>query len=380
MAIQLFVPTFRVEECLEEIRECLVKGWTGLGFKTVQFEEEWKRYTELPYAHFLNSATVGLSLALKILKMQNGWNDGDEVISTPITFVSSNHAILYENLSVVFADVDQYLCLDPDDVERKITDRTKAILFVGVGGNTGQYSRIVELCKKHGLKLILDAAHMAGTRLNGHAPGVEADVVVHSFQAVKNLPTADAGMICFREKENDEICRKLTWLGINKDTYARSSDKGAYKWKYDVEYVGYKYHGNSIMAAIGLVQLKYLDQDNAYRRQLCQWYDAVFTKYPDLVRPIPVAHGCESSRHLYVIEVEERDKLLLALNESEIYPGVHYRDNTEYSMYSYAKGTCDRARALSERILSLPLHLQMTKHDVDYIAQNVIDYAKQSRT
>ena len=114
---------------------------------------------------------------------------------------------------------------------------------------------------------------MAGTRVDGRIPGHEADVVVYSFQAVKNLPTADSGIFCLKEHKYDELCRKLTWLGINKDTYQRTSSKGAYKWKYDVEFLGYKYHGNSIMAGIGLVQLKYLDQDNAYRRQIASWYD-----------------------------------------------------------------------------------------------------------
>ena len=337
MAIQLFVPTFHVEECLSEIRECLEKGWTGLGFKTVEFEKAWCEYTGLPHAHFLNSATVGLHLAVKILKQTYGWQDGDEVISTPLTFVSTNHAIMYENLHVTFADVDKYLCLDPEDVLQKINSKTRAIVFVGIGGNTGQWEKIVEIAQAHNLKLILDAAHMAGTRLHGETPGKEADAIVYSFQAVKNLPTADSGMICFREAEHDALARKLCWLGINKDTYARTAGKGAYKWKYDVESVGFKYHGNSIMAAIGLVELRYLDQMNAYRRQLAAWYDAGFKGYEDIIRPIPVAPGCESSRHLYIIEVDKRDELLMALNDYEIYPGVHYGDNTEYRMYSYAK-------------------------------------------
>ncbi|KKO55026.1 DegT/DnrJ/EryC1/StrS family aminotransferase [Paenibacillus sp. DMB20] len=373
MSIQLFMPTFRIDECLEQIRECLEKGWTGLGFKTVEFEEKWKEYTGLKNAHFLNSATVGLSLAFKILKMQNSWDDEAEVITTPLTFVSTNHAILYEGLKPVFADVDEFLCLDPKDVEAKITAKTKAILFVGIGGNTGRYLEIVELCKKYNLALVLDAAHMAGTRLNGKVPGSEADAVVYSFQAVKNLPTADSGMICFKEKDNDELCRKLTWLGINKDTYARSNDKGAYKWKYDVEYVGYKYHGNSIMAGIGLVQLKYLDQDNAYRKQLAKWYDDGFRGNTH-IKPVVMAPGCDSSRHLYVIEVAKRDELLLALNESEIYPGVHYRDNTEYRMYEYAKGTCPISHSISERIISLPMHLRMQKADVDRVVEHVIRF------
>ncbi len=375
MAIQLFVPTFRVEECLVEIRECLEKGWTGLGFKTVEFEEKWKEYTGFPHAHFLNSATAGLHLAVKILKMRNDWDCESEIITTPLTFVSTNHAILYENLKPVFADVDQFLCMNPIDVEKKITDKTKAVIFVGVGGNTGQYEKIVKLCKKNNLKLILDASHMTGTRVNGEIPGKESDAIIYSFQAVKNLPTADSGMICFINKENDEICRKLTWLGINKDTYSRSSDKGAYKWKYDVEYSGYKYHGNSIMAAIALVQLKYLDIDNAYRKQLAYWYDEGFNKSKN-IKTVPVADNCESSRHLYIIEVDNRDELLLALNESEIYPGVHYRDNTEYGLYSYAKGTCPVSAQKSEKIMSLPMHLRLKKNDIDYIVKTVIKYAQ----
>ncbi len=378
MSIQLFVPTFRVDECLAEIRECLEKGWTGLGFKTVEFENEWKKYTGLAHAHFLNSATVGLSLAIKILKMQNNWNDEDEIITTPLTFVSTNHAIFYEQMTPVFADIDNSLCLDPIDVERKITKKTRAIMFVGIGGNIGKYDEIVALCKKYNLKLILDAAHMAGTKVNDEVPGKEADVVVYSFQAVKNLPTADSGMICFKEAENDELCRKLTWLGINKDTYARSGEKGAYKWKYDVEYVGYKYHGNSIMGAIGLVQLKYLDEDNAYRRQMAEWYDKYFMNHLDKISLIEIPDNCSISRHLYVIEVDRRDDLLVFLNENEIYPGVHYRDNTEYRMYNYAKGTCPNSLRKSERILSLPLHLRMEEKDVQFVSQKVIEFIEKT--
>lgn len=376
MAIQLFVPTFKVEECLEEIRECLEKGWTGLGFKTVEIEEKWKEYTGLPNAHFLGSATVGLDLAVKILKMENNWKDNDEIITTPLTFVSTNHAILYNNMKPVFADIDEYLCLDPKSVEERITPKTKAVMFVGLGGNSGSLDEVRKICKKNNLKLILDAAHMAGTRIDGKHAGFDTDVAVFSFQAVKNMPTADSGMICFKEKKYDEIARKLAWLGINKDTYARSvSAKGAYKWKYDVEYTGFKDHGNSIMAAIGLVSLKYLDQDNAYRRQLAQWYEEGFKGHKN-IQTIPMAKNCESSRHLFQIKVENRDELLLALNEAEIYPGVHYVDNTEYKMYSYAKETCPNAHKTSSMILSLPMHMRLTKKDVDYIIQKVIEYAK----
>ena len=146
--LNLFVPKFRNDEIIEHITECLDKGWTGLGFKTVEIEDRWKDYTKLPHAHFINSNTSGLHLALKILKDSNKWNDGDEVITTPMTFVSTNHAIKYENLTPIFADVDEYGCMDPKSVEGLITKKTRAIIFVGIGGNTGQLNEIINLCKR----------------------------------------------------------------------------------------------------------------------------------------------------------------------------------------------------------------------------------------
>ncbi len=381
MAIQLFTPAFEVEECLEQIRECLEKGWTGLGYKTVQFEEEWKKYTGWEHAHYLNSATAGLNLAFDILKEENGWDQDAEVITTPLTFISSNHAILLAGLKAVFADIDDTLCLDPQSVESRITDKTKAVLFVGLGGNTGHYREVAALCKKYGLKLVLDAAHMAGTRYkNGEVPGKEADVIVYSFQAVKNLPTADSGMICFKNPEYDRIVREKTWLGINKDTYARTNSSGTYKWRYDVEYVGNKYHGNSIIASIGLVQLKYLDRDNAYRRQLAEWYTQGFAPYQDKIKLVEIDASCESSRHLFQIIVDNRDEMMLALNQQEIYPGVHYVDNTEYRMYRYAAGTCPRARYVSDHVISLPMHMKVTYEDVQTIVKAVISFVTKEHT
>ena len=375
MAIQLFVPKFRIDESLAEIRECLERGWTGLGFKTVAFEEAWRQYTGLPTAHFLASNTVGLHLALEVLKTRLGWADGDEVVTTPVTFVSTNHAILYAGLTPVFADVDEYICLDPESVAARITPRTRAVMFVGMGGNTGRYDEVVRLCAERGLSLILDAAHMAGTRWHGRHVGHDADVAVFSFQAVKNLPTADSGMICFKDSGDDERARKLTWLGINKDTYARTAAQGAYKWKYDVEDVGYKYHGNSIMASLGLVALKYLDVDNAYRRQLAAWYRELLEEVGS-VRLVGVAPGCESATHLVQVRVRNRDAVMLALNEHQVYPGVHYRDNTQYRMYKYAAGTCPRAAAASDELISLPLHLGVTRADVEHIVRLLARYAK----
>lgn len=374
MATQLFVPNFRVDECLEQIRECLEKGWTGMGFKTVEIENEWVEYTGLPHAHFLSSATAGLHLAFEVLKKKHAWNDGDEVISASLTFVSTNHAIRYAKLEPVFADVDQYLCLDPQSILQKITPKTRAVVFVGLGGNSGQLEEVSKICKERGLALVLDAAHMAGTRVNQKHVGHNADVSVFSFQAVKNLPTADSGMICFQDKADDELARKLTWLGINKDTYARTAAQGSYKWKYDVEELGFKYHGNSIMAGLALVGLKYLDTDNAYRRQIACWYRECL-KDATNVRIVPIAPDCESSTHLLQIRVSNRDELLTKLNENDIFPGVHYTDNSEYAMYRSC-GRCENALAASDEIISLPLHMGLTHKDITNISKLITEYAR----
>jgi len=373
--IHLFVPTFRIEECLAQIRECLEKGWTGIGFKTVAFEEAWKEYTGLPHAHFLNSATSGLHLAIRLLKEHYGWSDGDEIITSPLTFVSTNHAILYEHLKPIFADVDEYLCVDPKSVRKRLTDRTRAIVFVGMGGNTGRLPEIVELARECGLKLILDAAHMCGTMLEGRQVGHESDVAVFSFQAIKNWPAADYGMICFADAGLDEEVRKWTWLGINKDTYTRTESQGVYKWYYDVEHPGFKYHGNSIMAGIGLVSLKYVDQDNAYRRQIAAWYEEYLANKPG-IDVVPVAPGCLSSRHLFQVMVDDRDEVMAALNTMNVFPGVHYRDNTFYRMYRDAE-PCPNARRASNRLVSLPLHLRLSHRDVRYVSNSLTEVIQQ---
>ena len=381
--IQVLKPKYRTKEILTEIQECLDTSWTGMGGKAIDFEEKWKDYTDFENAHFLQSATAGLHLALKVFKEKYGWEDGDEIITTPLTFVSTNHAIMYENLKPVFADVDDSLCLDPDSILSNITDKTRAVMFVGIGGNIGQYERVREICNLQNIPLILDAAHLAGTQTMRVYPqyqamaksqvGWDADVSVFSFQAVKNLPTADSGMICFKEEKYDKLARQLAWLGIDKDTYSRSDDKGSYKWEYKVPNVGFKYHGNSIMASIGLVQLKYLDEDNDYRNQIATWYDELLENIND-IKTIPLSwHIHKSSRHLYQILVNEkkRDEIINHLYKNEIYPGVHYVDNTLYPMYSLYSGTCPRASEYSKQLITLPIHLDITKDDCTKIIETI---------
>lgn len=174
----------------------------------------------------------------------------------------------------------------------------------------------------------------------------------------------------------DEIVRKKTWLGINKDTYARTTNSGNYKWRYDVQYIGEKGHGNSVMAAIGIVQLKYLDRDNAYRRQLTSWYREGLKDCVDEIKFVRIEDSCESACHLFQILVDNRDGLMMALNREEIYPGVHYASNINYKMYNYAKGTCPYSDYVSEHVISLPMNLYVTFEHVQKICDVIVRFVR----
>ena len=167
----------------------------------------------------------------------------------------------------------------------------------------------------------------------------------------------------------------LSWMGINKDTYARTSSEGTYKWNYGVDYVGYKYNGNAIMAAIALAQLPYLDEENVRRREIVKMYNEGFSKNPK-IQIVPAPHPEECSFHIYELIVPDREALLSELAKNDIYGGVHYRDNTEFSMYTYAQGTCPHAHEITQHIITMPLHLYLTDEDVQKIIRVVNDFVK----
>ena len=360
--MQVLKPHYRVDEITEMMRESLASGWTGYGPMCERFEREWMQYADVPHALFVNSATSGLHLALECLK------DGrTQVITTPITFVSTNHAILYAGLEPVFADVDGSLNLDPDCVESLITPDTLAVMFVGVGGNAKNYAEIRDICYRRGVYLVMDGAHMAGTLAPRVFDGViiaesqvgwDADVSVFSFQAVKNLPTADSGMVCFADPKMHARAKKLSWMGIDRNTFSRSA--GAYKWGYDVPEVGYKYNGNDIMACMGLVGLKYLNEDNRHRRALAKTYAQHFPNY--------ISHLDGSSRHLFQILVDDREAVIARLASASVYVGVHYASNKNYPMYRDCAGETPTADAICKRVLSLPMHKEIQTWQIPEIA------------
>lgn len=246
---------------------------------------------------------------------------------------------------------------------------------MGYGGRVGQLDKIIKICKEHSFHLILDAAHMSGTKVNGVCPGTwdSVDVAVYSYQAVKNLATGDSGCICWADEESAELTKKLAWCGIDKDTYARSN-KGTYAWKYDIDYVGYKYNGNAIMAAIALTQLQYLDEENARRREIVAMYNEGF-KDNENIQIIPAPYADECAYHLYELVVPDREDLLNKLSEIGINCGVHYRDNTEYSVFSFGQGTCPKAHEVSQHLITMPLHMWLTDEDVKSIIEAVNRFA-----
>ena len=367
--INLFKPFFRKEEVLEEIEQCLDIGWTGIGYKTDQFEELWREYTQLTHCHFLNSATAGLHLAIKIFKDKFDWSEGDEILTSSMTFVSTNHAILYEALTPVFSDIDNSLCLDPVKLLNNITSKTKAVIYVGIGGNAANLREIIQICKDNNLILIVDAAHMAGTRWvksNEHI-GAEADCIIFSYQAVKNCPTSDSGAICFKEDELDQIARRISWLGISENTYTRSN-KNNYKWDYDINELGYKYNGNSIAAAMAIVSLRYLDVDNEKRRSIADRYTKSFEN-SEFIRPILHDKKVISSRHLYQVVVEDRNRFIDHMSEYGISCGVHYKPNHNFSVYSRYKHTnLEVTDYIADRLVSFPLHLHLTDEEIKHIS------------
>jgi len=374
--IRLFAPVFNVEKCLEGVRESLEKGWAGYGPNSRKFEDVWKAYVGFEHAVFLNSATAGLDLTFQTLKDYYHWQDDDEVITTPLTFIATNHCILKAGLHPIFADVNDTLCLDPKSVLEHITNRTKAVIFVGMGGNVGDLEEIAHICKQNNLKLILDAAHMSGTTVDGKVVDSVADIAIYSFQSTKVLQTADAGMMCCHDKTIADIIRVNARFGID-NSRTPWTDTNNQKWYYDVTGVGGSYLGNDVMAAIAMAQFETLEDDVLKRREItAKYYNGL--KHIKEISFLDYSKGCNSARWLFQILVENRDDLMEYLLERDIETGLHYLDNTEYSMYHYAKGTCPKAKYYSDHVVSLPMHLRLSDEDIQRVIDTIEEYFKET--
>lgn len=370
--IQVFKPYIR-EEAIEAVCNVLRSGWIGCGGVSKQFEQDFQAYLQTDNKCVsVMSATDALEIALQL----NDLSPLDEVITTPITFISTNHAILYVGATPVFADVDPTTgCIDPKDIERKITAKTKVIMVVHLSGSSADMESIEAIAEKHNLKIIEDCAHAAGGlyhngKNKGKKIGSSKNICCFSFQAVKNLPMGDGGMLTLPNEELASKAFKLRWLGIDKDTYSRSAKTGEYVWKYDVPFVGIKSNVNDILCAIGLEQLKYLDQDNNHRRTIAKMYQDHFLNHPNI--KLPSIDLDLSSCHFYPIFVDRRDELMTHMRNSNIYCGMHYQRNDKYS--NYVQQDLPNAEFFANNEITLPLHLLLTEQDVKFIIHKVKEF------
>ncbi|MBN1687628.1 MAG: aminotransferase class I/II-fold pyridoxal phosphate-dependent enzyme [Candidatus Omnitrophica bacterium] len=367
--IPVFRPSYGEEE-VEAIRDCLQRGWTGTGPKVKEFEERFAKYVGVQYAIATNSGTGSLHLALKVAGVE-----GREVITTPLTFVSTNHAILYNAGIPVFADIDpETLNLDPVSVESLVTKRTKAILAVHYGGTPCSMDRILSIAKRHNLLVIEDAAHGCGGEYQGKKLGALGDIGCFSFHAVKNLSVGDGGMITTNSKEVYERLVKLRWMGISKETWSRTShEEGRYSWWYDVDEIGFRYGMNDVMASMGLVQLKKLDALNEKRRRITEKYNRAFRDLDWVETPSNVPNA-KSACHNYVIKVDNRDQLCEYLKEKGVSTGVHYRPNYHYPMYKTCKFVSPVCEKVWKRILTLPLFPDLSENESDFVIDLVRNF------
>jgi len=370
--IPLFRPSYDNRE-LNALKEPFKKGWIGLGPKTREFEEKFAKYTHSKYAVGLNSATSALHLALTLFNIK-----GKEVITTSLTFVSTNHAILYEKGIPVFCDIEpDTLNIDADKIEALITKKTVGIICVDYGGHPCDMDKIRRIAKKYKLFVLEDAAHSCGALYKGKPVGSVADITSFSFHAVKNLATGDGGMLTYNNAKWDTTLRKRRWLGINKSTFDRAITKEGYHWYYEVEELGYKYHMNDITASLGIVQLEKLDKHTEKKRKITELYTKAFSKLEWIETPVEKTYA-KSAMHNYAIKVDAsiRDKFVSYMMSKNISVGVHYIPNHLYKMYKPYTKKLPITESVWKKLVTLPLFPGLTKEQVKYIIKTVENFKK----
>jgi perosamine synthetase len=370
--IPLFRPTYDSRE-LNSLKEPFKNGWLGLGPKTKEFEDKFALYANAKYANALNSATSALHLGLSLFNIA-----GKEVITTPLTFVSTNHAILYEKGIPVFCDIEEdTLNIDADKIEALITDKTVGIICVDYGGHPCDIDKIRKIAKKHKLFVLEDAAHSAGAKYKGKPVGSLVDITSFSFHAVKGLATGDGGMLTYENKKWDEILRKRRWLGINKSTFDRTITKEGYHWYYEVEELGYKYHMNDITASLGIVQLEKLDKHITMKRKIAARYTKELSGLSWLETPVEKDYAY-SAVHNYLIKVDAsiRDKFVAYMLSKGVHVGMHYIPNHLYKMYKPYYTKLPITEAVWKKIVLLPMFPGLTKDEITYIIETVKAFKK----
>ena len=361
-------------ESITNVTEVLNSGWTGLGPVTEQFEKAVSSYLDTPHVIALNSGTAALQIAIACLNAPKG----SYIITTSLTFISTNHSILQAGYIPVFADIEPDTGnIDPKSVEKLLNDpfiagRVKAIMVVHYGGLSVDMDAIYDLSNKYHIDIIEDAAHAFGAEYQGEKIGCEhSRLACFSLHSVKPLAIGDGGLLTTYDPNIDKLARQLRWFGIDKNTSERTSKEG-YAWDYDIKLTGYKLHLNDIQAAIGLGQLKHYDNDKAYRQQLVNKYRELLASVSG-IEMLKTFYDRISANHLFVIKVKERDKLMEHLRSDGIESGVHYRPSTMYRMYKNAEtdGGCKNAIDFFNRCISLPLHVELSLDDIEFICEKI---------
>jgi dTDP-4-amino-4,6-dideoxygalactose transaminase len=377
-----FAPPAIGEEEIAEVAAALRSGWITTGPRTAQFERDFAGYLGAPGALALNSCTAGLHTAL----LTAGIGAGDEVITTPVTFAATANVIEHVGARPVLADVEpDTLQIDPAQVARAVTPRTRAIIPVHYAGHPCDLDAINDIARAHDCLVIEDAAHSLPARYRGRLIGSGDNPVAFSFYATKNLTTGEGGMLT-GDPDFLKRARVVSLHGMSHDGWNRYAEGG--HWYYEVKLPGFKYNMTDIQAAIGLWQLRKLDDLQRRRRAVVAAYHAAFGD--DEAFELPVERpDVEHAWHLYVLRLRPevlsigRDQFIEELTRRKIGTSVHfipihlhpyYRDR-----YGYAPDTFPVANSNYRRMLSLPLHPGLTEGDVADVVEAVTDIARQFR-
>lgn len=358
------------KEEIAEVVDTLTSGWWGTGPKTEQFEKQFCVYTKAPYALGVNSATAGLHLALKAL----GVGKGDEVITTPLTFVSTVNVILHSGATPVFADVDRDTWnIDPKEIEKKITRKTKVILPVHLHGRSCDMDAIMALVKRKNLFVIEDAAHAAEAVYKGKKIGSIGDTTVFSFYVTKNIATGEGGMVTTNNKNLSESMRIMSLHGLSQDAYKRYSVR--YYRHYEAIIPGFKYNLTDIASSIGIHQLARVEKNWIIRKKHWETYMHAFEHIPELILPAKESPDTKHARHLFAILLRleklriSRDDFIDQLIKMNIGSGVHFNPVHLHAYYrktfGYKKGMYPNAEYVGERTVSLPLGANLTQKDIN---------------
>lgn len=361
------------EEEIQSVVETLRSGWLTTGPKVKQLEEDFARYVGCRHAVAVNSGTAALHLALDAV----GLKEGDEVLVPTMTFAATAEVVLYFNARPVLVDCQlDTFNMDHDQIEKRITARTKAIVPVHFGGQPCEMDKILEIARDYNLRVIEDAAHALPACFKGEMVGSIGDITCFSFYATKTITTGEGGMITTQTEEYADRMRIMSLHGISKDAWKRYTAEGS--WYYEILYPGYKYNLTDIAAAIGVGQLKKCDQFWEARRRIAAMYDKGFADLPEIRRPV-CQPDVQHAWHLYVIQLElerlriNRNEFVEALKKENIGTSVHFIPLHLHPFYRNAFGyrpqDFPNATAVFERIVSLPIYPRMTEANVqDVIA------------